>query len=48
MCQVRLYSIYLEDAEIDEHWQESGMFWEVHKRYLEIHFNFDFNENGEI
>ena len=41
-----MYSIYIEDAEIDEHWQQSGMFWEVHQRYLELHYNFDYNANG--
>ena len=45
--QIRLYSIYIEDAELDYHWQEAGMFWEVHQKYLEVYYNFDFNGNGK-
>lgn len=45
MDEVRIYSIYIEDAEIAEHYEKSGMFWENHKRYLSVHFNFDKNIN---
>ena len=46
VVQVRVYNIYVYDSELDEHWQEAGLFREKHKRYVQQHFNFDLSGNG--
>ena len=46
LSQVRIYSIYIYDAELDEHYEDAGLFWGNHQQYLSVHYNMDNNVNS--
>ena len=41
-----MYNIWLDDAEIDDHLQTAGLFWQHHKQYLAGYFPMDENEGS--
>ena len=44
--QVRLYNIWLDNTEIDDHLETAGLFWQHHKQYLVGYFPMDENEGS--
>ena len=38
---MRIYGIWLDDTEVDEHQHLAGLFWPFHKMYINGHYTMD-------